>query len=104
MLGRCIYREENEKSHLEIWDQGDCRSLWFDDVILQSEIHLHDPAVLPNPVNRTMLAHLMFGLPLQRVLLAGCGGKDGGAGHRAADGSADRDVPTSVHRSDRRPG
>ena len=74
MLGRCIYREENDEIHLEIWDEDDRRSLWFDDVILQSEIHRHDPAVLPNPVNRTMLAHLMFELPLQRVLLAGCGG------------------------------
>ncbi len=74
MLGRCIYREEHDNTHLEIWDQDDRRSLWFDDVILQSEIHLHDPAVLPNPVNRAMLAHLMFELPMQRTLLAGCGG------------------------------
>lgn len=74
MTARCIYREEHDNIHLEIWDEDDRRSLWFDDVILQSEIHLYDPAVLPNPVNRTMLAHLMFGLPLQRVLLAGCGG------------------------------
>ncbi|MGD8956993.1 MAG: methyltransferase [Chromatiaceae bacterium] len=72
--GHCIYREENEDTHLEIWEDDDRRSLWFDDVILQTEINIHDPAVLPNPVNRTMLAHLMFGLPLQRVLLAGCGG------------------------------
>ena len=73
-LGRCIYREENADAHLEIWDQDDCRSLWFDDVILQSEIHVQDPAVLPNPLNRAMLAHLMLGLPLTRVMLAGCGG------------------------------
>jgi len=73
-MARCIYREEHDATHLEIWDDGDCRSLWFDDVILQTEIHLHDPAVLPNPVNRAMLAHLMFGSPLRRVLLAGCGG------------------------------
>ena len=74
MAGHCIYREENDDTHLEIWEDDDRRSLWFDDVILQTEINIHDPAVLPNPVNRTMLAHLMFGLPLQRVLLAGCGG------------------------------
>jgi spermidine synthase len=72
--GHCIYREENDDAHLEIWEDDDRRSLWFDDVILQSEINIHDPAVLPNPVNRAMLAHLMFGLGLQRVLLAGCGG------------------------------
>ncbi len=71
---RCIYREERETMHLEIWDDGDLRSLWFDDVILQTEIHRHDPAVLPNPLNRAMLAHLMFEPRLERVLLAGCGG------------------------------
>jgi spermidine synthase len=71
---RCIYREEHDDTHLEVWEEGDCRSLWFDDVILQTEIHIHDPAVLPNPVNRAMLAHLMFDRPLERVLLAGCGG------------------------------
>ena len=74
MTARCIYREEHDKIHLEIWDEDDRRSLWFDDVILQSEIHLHDPAVLPNPVNRAMLAHLMLSLPLRSVMLAGCGG------------------------------
>lgn len=74
MLGRCIYREENQDSRLEIWDEDDRRSLWFDDVVLQSEIHLYDPAVLPNPVNRAMLAHLMFDPPLRSVMLAGCGG------------------------------
>lgn len=71
---RCIYREEHGDTHLEIWQEGDRRSLWFDDVILQTEIHLHDPAVLPNPVNRAMLAHLMFRSEIERVLLAGCGG------------------------------
>ena len=67
MLGRCIYREENDETHLEIWEEGDCRSLWFDDVILQTEIHVDDPAVLPNPVNRAMLAHLMLDMPLGSV-------------------------------------
>lgn len=74
MAPPCIYREEHGSVHLEIREQDDRRSLWFDDVILQSEIHLHDPAVLPNPVNRAMLAHLLFNPPLHRVLLAGCGG------------------------------
>jgi len=74
MASRCIYREEHGDTHLEIWDDGDRRSLWFDDVILQSEIALHDPAVLPNPVNRAMLARLMFPPAPQTVMLAGCGG------------------------------
>ena len=74
MASRCIYREEHGETHLEIWDDGDRRSLWFDDVILQSEIELRDPAVLPNPVNRAMLARLMFEPAPQSVMLAGCGG------------------------------
>lgn len=74
MTARCIYREEHDDTHLEIWEEDDRRSLWFDDVILQTEIHIHDPAVLPNAVNRAMLAHLMFEPPLHRVMLAGCGG------------------------------
>ena len=74
MAARCIYREENTEARLEIWEEDDRRSLWFDDVILQSEIHTQDPAVLPNPVNRAMLAHLMSDPPLNSVLLAGCGG------------------------------
>jgi spermidine synthase len=73
-MASCIYREEREGLHLEIWDDGNRRSLWFDDVILQSEIDLHYPDVLPNPVNQAMLAHLMFDRPQRRVLLAGCGG------------------------------
>jgi len=59
---------------VEVWDEAGRRSLWFDDVILQSEIDLHRPDSLPNPVNRAMLAHLMFDRPQQQVLLAGCGG------------------------------
>lgn len=73
-LARCIYREEHGATHVEVWDEDERRSLWFDDVILQSEIDLRRPDVLPNPVNQAMLAHLMFDRPQQQVLLAGCGG------------------------------
>jgi spermidine synthase len=71
---RCIYREERDGAHIEIWDEDGRRSLWFDDLILQSEIDLEDPAHLPNPVNRAMLANLVFAPPPRHVLLAGCGG------------------------------
>jgi spermidine synthase len=60
--------------HLEVWDEGHRRSLWFDDVILQSEIDLADAGRLPNPVNRAMLVPLMLNPALGSVLLAGCGG------------------------------
>lgn len=73
-MTRCIHRQATEWGELQVWEDGDQRSLWFDDEILQSEINLTDPAVLPNPVNRAMLAHLLFGQQPKRVLLAGCGG------------------------------
>lgn len=74
MSSQCIHRQPLPNGELQVWDKEDTRSLWFDDVILQSEIDLNDPAVLPNPANRAMLAHLMFGQQPQRVLLAGTGG------------------------------
>jgi len=74
MKRQCIYRQPTEQGQIQVWQEGDRRSLWFDDVVLQSEIDLNDPAVLPNPVNRAMLAHLIFGQQPRQVLLAGCGG------------------------------
>jgi spermidine synthase len=71
---RLVHTEKTPDGALAIREEDDRRSLWFDDVVLQTEINLDDPAVLPNPVNRAMLAHLMFGAEPQRVLLAGCGG------------------------------
>jgi spermidine synthase len=71
---RCVFRRDDPAGCLEIWDEGNIRSLWFDDVILQSEIDLGDPRHLPNPVNRAMLAPLMLNPSLDSILLAGCGG------------------------------
>jgi spermidine synthase len=71
---RRLLRLDTRSGWLEVWQSGRRRSLWFDDEILQSEIDLDDPGRLPNPVNRAMLAHLLFGQQPQRVLLAGCGG------------------------------
>lgn len=69
-----LLHEQTADGWLEVWQDGDRRSLWFDDQVLQSEIDLNDPTRLPNPANRAMLAHLMFGQSPRRVLLAGCGG------------------------------
>jgi spermidine synthase len=71
---RRLRREATDSGWLEVWREGDRLSLWFDDDVLQTEIDLGDPTRLPNPANRAMLAHLMFGQEPQRVLLAGCGG------------------------------
>lgn len=74
MNRQCIHREQSPDGRIEVWEEDDRRSLWFDDVILQSEIYPHDPAVLPNPANRAMLAHLLFGMEPRNILLAGGGG------------------------------
>lgn len=74
MQSECLHSEVSPFGRIEVWQENSRRSLWFDDVILQTEIVLEEPAVLPNPANRAMLAHLMFDQRPQRVLLAGCGG------------------------------
>jgi len=71
---KLIYQQATQDGQIQVWQDDDKRSLWFDRVILQSEIFLSDPAVLPNEANRAMLAHLMFGQRPQNILLAGCGG------------------------------
>lgn len=73
-MSECLYRHAFDGGEIQVWQDGDHRSLWFDEVILQSEIDLNGPATLPNPANQAMLAHLLFGQSPQRVLLAGCGG------------------------------
>ena len=74
MTRELVHRERTPHGEIVLWLEDDRLSLWFDDVILQSEIHLRDPAVLPNPANRAMLAHLMFGQEPRSILLAGGGG------------------------------
>ena len=74
MTRRQVLCKETPGGRIELWLEEDRLSLWFDDTILQSEISLHDPAVLPNPANRAMLAHLMFGQSPRHILLGGAGG------------------------------
>jgi len=69
-----LLHQESDAGWIEVWEEAGRRLLWFDDDILQSEIDLKHPGTLPNPVNRAMLAHLLFGQQPRSVLLAGCGG------------------------------
>lgn len=73
-MPECLLHQTTADGWLEVWQDGDRRSLWFDDDVLQSEIYLSSPARLPNAANRAMLAHLMFGQEPSQILLAGCGG------------------------------
>jgi len=59
---------------VEVHQDGSLRRLCSDDGLVQSEIDLERRDHLPNPVNRAMLAHLLFQPDPGRVLLAGCGG------------------------------
>ena len=58
---------------IRVWQQTNQRYLDFADGLLQSAIDLNNPGVLPLPLNRAMLAGLMFA-DIKRVLLAGTGG------------------------------
>ncbi len=61
-------------SIIRIWQQGDLRYLDFDDGLLQSAIDLQRPDYLPSPLNRAMLAGVIFSPSINKVLLAGTGG------------------------------
>jgi spermidine synthase len=74
MTGQTLLNEDTPHGQVRVTQQGELRSLWLDDGLLQSEIDLQHPERLPNPVSRAMLAHLLFYSRPRRVLLAGCGG------------------------------
>lgn len=59
---------------LRIWQQGERLWLDFDDGLVQSEINLAQPELLPSSLNRAMLAGMLFEEAPQRVLLVGTGG------------------------------
>ncbi len=69
-----IVNQQSDDETIRVWQQGDRRWLDFDDGLIQSEMSLSKPEVLPLVLNRAMLAGTIFvGLP-QRILLAGTGG------------------------------
>lgn len=59
---------------VQVWQQYDRRWLDFNDGLIQSEIILNNPEILPLPLNRAMLAGILFANIPKRVLLAGTGG------------------------------
>lgn len=69
-----LLRENLDDGWMEVRQDGRIRRLCSDDGLVQSEIDLDHPERLPNPVNRAMLAHLLFRPAPRRALLAGCGG------------------------------
>lgn len=59
---------------IQVWQQANLRYLDFADGLLQSATDINDPGILPLPLNRAMLAGIIFSAPIKRVLLAGTGG------------------------------
>jgi len=69
-----IFNQKNDEGEIRVWQQYDRRWLDFNDGLVQSEIILNSPELLPLPLNRAMLAGMMFVEQPKRVLLAGLGG------------------------------
>ena len=55
-----IFSHESSDGKVRVWQQNDRRWLDFDDGLIQSEIVLNHPETLPSPLNRAMLAGMMF--------------------------------------------
>jgi spermidine synthase len=69
-----IVNQHSADGSVRVWQQDDRRWLDFDDGLIQSEINLRDASRLALPLNRAMLAGLMFEDTPQRILLVGTGG------------------------------
>jgi len=69
-----IVNQQNTDETIRVWQQNNRRWLDFDDGLIQSEIILNHPEILPLPLNRAMLAGMIFEPAPKRVLLAGTGG------------------------------
>ncbi len=69
-----IYSNNSSDEIVEIWQDADRRWLVLEDGLIQSEILVNEPGVLPSVLNRAMLAGFMFSHPPGSILLAGTGG------------------------------
>ena len=71
---RILFDQKIDESEIRVWQQYDRRWLEFNDDLIQSEIILNRPELLPSVLNRAMLAGMIFSQQPKRVLLAGVGG------------------------------
>ncbi len=71
---RLLFDQQTDEGDIRVWHQYDRRWLEFNDGLIQSEIILNRPEILPSVLNRAMLAGMMFVQQPKRVLLAGVGG------------------------------
>lgn len=71
---KLIFDQQEMNERIRIWQQGERRWLDFDDGLIQSEINLDKPELLPQVLNRAMLAGILFEALPKRILLVGTGG------------------------------
>ena len=69
-----LFSGKEDQQAIKVEQQDNLVSLHFDNGLIETQIDLSDPAVLPLKGNRQMLSPLLFGLVPARVMLVGCGG------------------------------
>jgi spermidine synthase len=74
LTGTPLHRERDGDRIIEVFDEDGLRWLVFGDGVVQSVIDVNEPALLPSPVARAVLACLLFVPAPDRVLLLGAGG------------------------------
>jgi len=71
---KCLFRQSEAETLIEVWQDGDKRRLLFDEKVIQSEMLVSKPEQLVLPLHQSMLAGCLFTELPNNVLLAGTGG------------------------------
>jgi spermidine synthase len=69
-----LFSQTVAEGHIQVWQQGNRRWMDFENDLVQTEIILDRLDYLPLPLNRAMLAGVIFSEQPQHILLAGTGG------------------------------
>jgi spermidine synthase len=69
-----LFRQLTDGIDISVEQNEDLTTLHFNNGLIQSQINSAQPLTLPLTGNRMMLLHLMFGIEVRSVLLAGSGG------------------------------
>lgn len=69
-----LFSQTIADGHVHVWQQENRRWMDFENDLVQTEIILDRPDYLPLPLNRAMLAGIIFCKQPKQILLAGTGG------------------------------
>jgi len=69
-----LFNQKIAEGHVQVWQQDNRRWMDFENDLVQTEIILDRPDYLPLPLNRAMLAGIIFCEHPKQILLAGTGG------------------------------